>query len=157
LLIKQNKTQLVNVGSEDRHWLKSKRRKPKKIVLFTLIFLLLGVIGSAVAFIGYQTYVPRYHSDLSMAEIGVKHLETAITLMKTLPKNPLNAQSVNQAQREFSAASTTFVQLDNDLMSLPGVSTSVPLYGTRLSAALHLVPLAMEVSKAGLPVAMHSV
>lgn len=142
-------SQWADEGRKDRQWKKNKKRKPKKIYFFTLIFLLLCIVGSGFAIIGYQTYSAKYHSDFSLAQTGVKHLETATSLLKTLPKSPLDAQTVNQAQHEFFAASTSFTQVDNDLTSLPGVSTMVPVYGTRLSAALHLVPLAKEVSQAG--------
>src|SRR5438093_1244216 len=39
---------------------------------------------------------------------------------------------------------------DDDLSSLPGISTLVPGYGSRLSAALHILPIAIEVSRAGI-------
>jgi len=127
-----------------------KKHKIKKFYILTLIFLLLCIIGSGVAIAGYQTYDVKYHSYLSLAQVGIKHLQTAVTLMQALPKKPLDAPTVNQAQHEFSAASTTFIQLDNGLKSLPGISTSIPVYGTRLSAALHVLPLAIEISQAGL-------
>jgi len=77
-------------------------------------------------------------------------LRKAGTLMETLSQNPLDSQTVNQARQEFAAALPAFVQLDSNLKSLPGVSTSIPIYGARLNAALHLAPVAIELSQAGL-------
>jgi len=82
--------------------------------------------------------------------VGMQHLRTAETILKMLPKNPFDAQSVSQAQHEFAASLAAFVQVDNDLKSLPGISTSIPVYGARLSAALHVLPIAIEVSQAGI-------
>ncbi len=127
-----------------------KKHKLKKFYILTIIFLLLCLLGSGVAIVGYQTYDAKYHSYLTLAQTGIKHLQTAMTLMQTLPKKPLDAPTVNQARHEFSTASATFIQLDNGLKSLPGISTSIPVYGARLSAALHVLPLAIEVSQAGL-------
>ncbi len=128
----------------------SKKRRSKKFYFLTLILLLLILAGSGVAFVGFQTYDAKYHSYLSLAQAGIKHLQTAATLLQTLQKKPLAAPAVSQAQHEFSAASTDFIQLDHGLQSLPGISTSVPVYGTRLGAALHLLPLAIELAQAGL-------
>jgi hypothetical protein len=80
----------------------------------------------------------------------MQHLRTAETLLKTLSKNPFDTQSVSQAQHEFAASSAAFGQVDNDLKSLPGISTSVPVYGARLSGAFHVLPLAIEVSQTGI-------
>jgi len=73
----------------------------------------------------------------------------AVTLLKALPKDSFDAQSVRQAQHEFAAGLTAFVQVDNDLKTLPAISTSIPVYGVRLRAALHLLPVAIELSQVG--------
>jgi hypothetical protein len=137
------------IGKEQGRRVQGKKSKSKKIYFFTLILLLLCIIGSSSAFFGYQTYSAQYQNDLSLAQTGVKHLETATTLLKTFPKNPLDAQTISQAHYEFLAASTVFIQLENDLKSLPVVIISAPIFGARLSTALHIVPLALEVSQAG--------
>ncbi len=41
------------------------------------------------------------------------------------------------------------MQVDNDLKSLPAISASIPVYGVRLRAALHLLPVAIELSQVG--------
>ena len=133
-----------------RHIPQAKRRKPRRLFLFALIFLLVCVIGSGVSVVGYQTFNAQYHGDLAQAQVGVKHLQTALSLMQGLSKNPLDAPTVARAQQEFAGASAVFTRLNTDLGSLPSVGTLLPVYGVRLSAALHLVPLAVEVSQAGM-------
>ncbi len=130
----------------------NKRNKlPKKFFIFFLLTLALLCGGDAVLSVnGYQQYSGNYHRDLSLAQVGMQHLRTAETILKMLPKNPFDAQSVSQAQHEFAASLAAFVQVDNDLKSLPGISTSIPVYGARLSAALHVLPIAIEVSQAGI-------
>src|SRR6266446_2026033 len=130
----------------------NKRNKlPKKLYIFFLLTLALLCGGDAVLSVnGYQQYSGIYHRDLSLAQVGMQHLRTAETILKMLPKNPFDAQSVSQAQHEFAASLAAFVQVDNDLKSLPGISTSIPVYGARLSAALHVLPIAIEVSQAGI-------
>jgi uncharacterized protein DUF4012 len=124
----------------------NKRNKlPKKLYIFFLLTLALLCGGD-----GYQQYSGNYLRDLSLAQVGMQHLRTAETLLKMLPKNPFDAQSVSQAQHEFAASLAAFVQVDNDLKSLPGISTSIPVYGARLSAALHVLPIAIEVSQTGI-------
>ena len=109
--------------------------KSKKFYLFIFTLLLLSGVGSGVSLVGYQRYNTTYHSYMSLAQTGIRHLQTAETLLKALPRNPLDAHAVSQAQHEFAAASTDFVHLANDLKSLPAISMSIPVYGARLSAA----------------------
>jgi hypothetical protein len=86
---------------------------------------------------------------MSLAQTGVQHLKTGAMLLGELPKDPVNAQIVSQAQQEFTDAEADFVQVDHDLGPLLGMSRSLPVYGTQASAALHLLPLAIEVSQVG--------
>src|SRR5438309_829740 len=67
-----------------------------------------------------------------------------------LPQDPLNTEVVGNAQHDFAGALTSFTSLKSDLVSLPDALTSAPVYGTRLRAAKHLLPLAIEVAQAGL-------
>jgi hypothetical protein len=136
--------------NRDKHAPQFKRSSPRKLFICVLVILLVCVIGSGVSIAVYQTYSTQYHDDLAMSQVGIKHLQTALSLMKGLSKNPFDASTVTQAQQEFSAASAVFTQLNTDLQSLPGVGTLIPVYGARLSAALRLVPLAMEVAQAGM-------
>lgn len=134
---------------KDKQPMKSKRQKSKKFYIFILTLVLLCVVGSGVSVVEYQTYNASYQHELSLAQMGVQHLRMAVTLLKALPKDPFDAQRVRQAQHEFAAGLTTFVQVDNDLKTLPAISASIPVYGVRLRAALHLLPVAIELSQVG--------
>jgi hypothetical protein len=139
-----------NVDMKDKQLVKSRKQKSKKLYIFLLILVLFCGVGAGLSLVGYQTYDGNYHQDLSLAQVGMQHLQTAEMLLKMLPKNPFDAQNVSQAQHEFAASLAAFVQVDNDLKSLPGISTSIPVYGARLSAALHVLPIAIELSQAGI-------
>src|SRR6266702_3891559 len=132
---------------EKKQSVQGKRRRYKKFCLIALPILLLSVHGGSGTAIA--VYHARYSKYASLAQTGIQHLRTAATLLETLPKNPLDALTVSQAQHEFATAMTTFVQLDDGLKSLPGISAFIPVYGARLSAALHLAPLAIDLSQAG--------
>ena len=97
----------------------------------------------------YLAYEGMYHKDVALADTGMLHLQKAEALLVALPKNPFDAPRVSQAKHEFASGLTALVELNNNLKSLPGYSTSFPVYGSRLSAALHLVPLAITLAQAG--------
>jgi len=134
---------------KDKQPMKGKWQKSKKFYILVISFVLLCIVGSGLSVVAYPTFNASYHHELSLAQVGVQHLHTAETLLKALPKNPFDARSVNQAQHEFAAGLTAFVQVDNDLKTLPGISTFIPVYGVRLRAALDLLPVAIELSQAG--------
>jgi len=135
----------VDKGQE----VKGKERKMRRLYLVAVIIVLFCTLGSVFSIVQYQTYSEKYRADTSLARDGVQNLRTGVTLLEALPHNPLDAATVQNAQHEFGSALTTFVRLNNDLKSLPAISTSIPIYGTRLSAALHLLSLAIEVSQMG--------
>src|SRR6266487_3077346 len=125
-----------------------KWRPEKRYVLIgILVFLLLA--GSVSSVVGYLMYNARYQTDLSLAQTGVQHLQKAESLLGTWSHQPLDAQASSQAKQEFAAALKTFDALNNDIQSIPGIAGQVPVYGTRLSAAQHLVPLAITLAQAG--------
>src|SRR6266581_3219819 len=128
---------------------KRRKRKARKFFPAGLVFLLVCVIGSGLAIGGYQTYDARYQKEVALAQVGIKHLQTALSLMQAWSQKPFDAPSVTPARQEFMTASAAFAQLDTDLQSFSGAGTSIPGNGTRLSAALHVVPVAMKVSQAG--------
>src|SRR6266699_1132131 len=138
---------------KDKPIVSGRKRKSKKLYIIILTLTLVCVIGAGLAVVGYQTYQTysgQYHRDLSLAQVGTQHLRAAETLLKALPKNPFDAQSVSRARQEFVASSAAFVQVNNDLKSLPGMSASIPGYGARLSAALHVLPIAIEATQTGI-------
>jgi len=140
--------QLVRVRVRVR---RKKRRSKWRYVLAGILLLLFlaGSIFSLVGYQMYQTYGTRYHNDLSLAQTGIQHLQKAETLMATWPQKPLDPQLTRQTKDEFASALGTFSLLNGDLKSLPEFARQIPVYGVRLSAALHVVPLAITLSQAG--------
>ena len=128
-----------------------RRKKPRSKKHFVLggILLVLFLASSILSVVGYQTYNARYHNDLSLAQTGIQHLQKAEAFMTTWSQKPLDIQLTGQAKQEFTSALKTFSLLNTDLQSLPELAVQVPVYGTRLSAARHLVPLAITLSQAG--------
>lgn len=126
---------------------KWKLKRRDYVLIGILAFVVLaGVVPLLLAF---HTYSDLYHKDLSQAQEGVQDLHQAEALLATYPKNYLDAGPIEQARQEFTGASLAFTQINADLHSLPGFSTSVPVYGSEVSAVTQLVPIALEVSQAG--------
>jgi len=141
----------VGLKGKDKQRIQGKRQKARRLyfVACALFLLLLGTAGSLFSLNEYQTYNAKYHADMSLAREGIQHLQRGVALLETLQQNPLNAPTGQKAQHEFTASLMIFSQLDSELKSLPKISLSLPTYGARLSAALHLLPIAIEVSQTG--------
>lgn len=139
----------MKVGS--RQWAKGNKQTSKAVYLFIFTFalLLLCVVGGVCSVVGYQTANTNYPRYLLLAQEGTQHLRMAETLVARLPNDPFDTHTISQARHEFAAASTSFAQLANDLQPLSGVSTFIPIYGTRLYAGLHLSLIAVGISQAG--------
>lgn len=119
------------------------------VLLLVCVGMLLLSVGSLISVLQYQSYTALYHKDVSLAQGGEQQLKNAAASLQALAKNPLDDATVVLAQREFSSAYTTFSQVNGDLKSIPAVGTLLPVYGSRLSTALRLAPLAVEISQAG--------
>ena len=139
---------------EGRPLIRVRRKKRRPIKRYVLIGLLLflflaGSISSVIGYLVYQTYDARYHSDLSVAQTGIQHLQKAEAFLTTLSQRPLDPQLSNQAGGEFVSAFKNFSLLNSDLRALPGVIKQIPGYGERLNAALRIAPIIMTLSQAG--------
>lgn len=142
----------INIEGEQIIRVRRRKQRPKKRYLLVGILLLLFLaasVSSVVGYLVYYTYGTRYHADLLLVQTGTLHLQKAETLLATWSKRSLDTQLTNQAADEFVSASKTFNQLYGDLRSLPEIVKQIPAYGTRLNAALRLVPLAITLSQAG--------
>ena len=130
---------------------RKKRRSKRRYVLIGILLVLLCLFesGSVLGLVEYQRYTGMYHRDAALAQTGIQHLQKAKALLAALPKNPLDSQPVSQAQQEFAAALPAFLQVDTDLKSLPGITPSIPTYGAQVTAASHILPLAIEISQVG--------
>ena len=125
-----------------------RRKRPRRVLLIAGLCLL--VIGSVVSMIGYPALSSRYRQDMAQAHVGAQELKEGIDLLRALPANPFDTKSLGQAQRDFSDALAIFSQLGDDLNRIPDTLTLLPVAGARLSAAKHLLPLALDVARAGL-------
>ncbi|HEX6557627.1 MAG TPA: DUF4012 domain-containing protein, partial [Ktedonobacteraceae bacterium] len=130
--------------------LPARKRIARKLFLTVPVLLLVCILGSVVGIAGYQTYSTTYQHEMSLAQSGLRHLQTAVSLIESWSKNTFNASPVLRAQHEFATAYTDLAQLDGDLQAYAGVAPLIPGVGPRFSAALHVVPLAMELSQAGI-------
>lgn len=144
--------QLLQMKMEGKQLIRVRRRKPnsKRRYLLLGVLLLLILASSISLIVGYVKYEGLYRADLSLTQSGTQHLQKAETLLLTWLKRPLDTQLTNQAQGEFTSALETFRQLDGDLQSFPAIFGQIPTYGTRLTSALRLVPLAINLSQAGI-------
>lgn len=146
----------TNTGDEQlvRVRVRVRRKKRKQNKRFVLLGILAAVVmlGSLLSVIGFQVYAytARYHSDQSLAQAGIQHLKKAEALLSVYSKKVLDVRPVNEARQEFAAALPAFTRLETDIGSVPGMGTLVPVYGDRLSAAQRLMPVAIEISQAGL-------
>src|SRR5579859_2233306 len=132
-------------GKQDKQ---RRRKKSRKILLITGLCLL--VVGIVVSAIGYPALSCRYRQDMAQAHVGAQELKEGIDLLRALPSNPFNIGSLNQAQRDFTNSLAIFSGLNDDLTRVPDLLTLVPVAGARLSAAKHLLPLALDAARAGL-------
>lgn len=136
-----------NVGTDrEARGLGPKRKSRRKWLLLALT-LSVVMSGSIASVVGYLALRGMY--QMALAQTGEQHLQKAESLLTELPQNPLDIDKVNQAQREFAAGLTSLIQVNRDLQSLPGFSTDLPVYGSRLGSALRLLPIAIGLAQAG--------
>lgn len=129
---------------QHRHHRHRKRRK-----VFLIASLLLLLFGIVLPVIGYPLLENRYHQDTALAYTGARELQDGITLLRTLPSNFLNTTAVNGARQDFGEALAIFSRLNGDVNLIPGVLSVIPGFGSRLGAAKHLLPLALDAAQAG--------
>jgi len=126
---------------------KNKQRISRKMLLVGVLLLI--VLGSIVSGLEYRTYAASYQRDQVLAQEGMQHLIKVKELLNAAARNPLDASIVAKMQYEFAAAVRLLTQVHNDLKTVPGAAQALPIYGTRLHAALHLVSLSLALSQAG--------
>ncbi len=127
-----------------------RRKKPKRYYVLLGILLTSVLLGTILTVVGFIVYDTRFHSDQLLAQVGIQHLKKAEVFLAGYSKNVLDSYPVNEARREFAAATPIFIHLENDMQLVPASGSSFPIYGNRLYAAQHLLPVAVEVSQNGL-------
>jgi hypothetical protein len=80
-----------------------KMRRPKKRVVLFVVILFLFPASSASPVAGYMEY-HTYQSDLLLAQTGMQHLRSAITLLESLQAQPFAPQNLGRVQQEFAGA-----------------------------------------------------
>jgi len=117
------------------------------VLIAGLLFLFLASSTSAVA--GYLLY-QTYHADLSLAKTGMQHFRSAMTLLESLQAQPFASQSVERAQQEFTGALSDAQAIEASLANFSGIAGYIPVYGSRLTSAIRMAALAVDVSQAGI-------
>jgi Protein of unknown function (DUF4012) len=133
------------LSKQDRRpWWKKNRRA---LLIAALCLLVFSIVAGVI---GYPALESRYRQDMAQVQTGARELKEGIALLRTLPSHPFDTEAVSKAQRDFADALTIFSRLSDDLNRVPDVLTLVPVAGARLSAAKHLLPLALDAAQAGL-------
>jgi hypothetical protein len=125
-----------------------RRLRPWIIICACLALVLLPTVVYGLSL--YQEYSTQYHQDLALAQAGVQDLQSAETVLKEASQGSLDQARIMQAHQHFSTALTDFSQLQNNLAQLPGIASSIPRYGSLLASAQRIIPLAIDVSQAGI-------
>ena len=118
-------------------------------VVASLMFVVFLPLGTGLA--AYSTY----NSIRNVALDGVDHLlavKTLLPISKSDPTAALDAKKLQQAQLEFSAAESDFVQLQQ-LVNRSDVQSAIqqfaPQYSSKLDMAQRLVQVGIDVSRMG--------
>lgn len=126
---------------------KTKLTKKERFIRLSILCAVL-LLASGGAIFGIIEY-SQYNYNMIQVKAGIQHLRNGESLLSQVSKNPFDAQSTSRAQQEFSLGLSLFQHVDSNLNALPGISTWAPVVGSKVTAAQHLVPLAIETSKMG--------
>ena len=118
-------------------------RRAKVGLVVVCVVLVLSGLGGLVGF-------SQYSSQAALAHQAVSHLEAGMTDLRGLQSNPLDGTKVDQARSEFVAAQSGLDELNQNLGQIPGIAGAVPHYGSLLSSAQKVMPVAMGVAQAGI-------
>ena len=144
-MISQEQPAGLQADMQRKRFKRSRRKKSRKVLLITCLLML--VFGIALPAIGYPLLDNRYHQDTALAYTGARELQGGMALLRTLPHDLFNAKVVSGAQQDFGDALAIFARLNGDVNLIPDVLTSA--FGSRLRAAKHLLPLALDAAQAG--------
>jgi hypothetical protein len=132
-----------------KHTRRSRQNRKKYLLLALCILFALTSSGTILSLLLYQTGSATYQRSLAQARDGMQQLHIAEKFLGELQHNPFDVEAVGQARQAFVSAGNDFGQLQVTMQTVPGISMLVPVYGSRIAAASHLVPLALAATKAG--------
>jgi hypothetical protein len=104
--------------------------------------LLCSIVSLPVGLISYA-------QASSAGASGIQHLRAAVSDLGKLSQNPFDTQTIGHARQELQAGLSDFRQVDDALNRFPSPLNLTPGVGSRLAAAKHLVPLAIQGATAG--------
>lgn len=115
----------------------------RPLLIALCVVLLLNSVLWIFNGVGYFTLIRR---DLALVKSASAELQLAGS---TITANPLSPTGIGQARAHMVNAYVDFSQLQSDLRQYPAIAGLTPHYGKLLRAAAHVMPLAIEASRAG--------
>jgi Protein of unknown function (DUF4012) len=128
---------------------KGRKNRKKYLLLGACILFLLSGTAMILSLFLYQTGSATYNRSLIQARDGMQQMRLAEKFLTELQHNPFDANAIGQARLAFVKAENDFGQLQATMQTIPGISMLMPVYGSRIAAASHLVPLALAATQAG--------
>jgi hypothetical protein len=137
------------------HQQRSRNQRMRLLNIVSGVILIIMLPGTLLPLLlGLMAY-NMYSNVNGIARNGMNHLLAVKTLLPSSTSDPLAAldsAKLRQAQKEFQAAESDFIQLEllvnrSDLQTL--VDQVAPSYKTKLAMARHLVRVALDVSRMG--------
>jgi exonuclease VII small subunit len=126
------------------------RRLSRRAIIISIccVLVLLGIL--VPGFFVYRNYDAQYQRGKALAQSGMQHMRNAEKLVKQLTTGSLDTPAATQARQEFNSALNDMKNLKNSVEQIPAVASNLPKYGSLLLAAQHIVPLAINLSQAGI-------
>src|SRR5262249_2356687 len=81
---------------------------------------------------------------------GLQHLAAAEEGAKVLSKSPFDTKTIAALRGDLVAAHDDFSRVRAGLQSLPSMLHGLPIAGSKLASAQHLLPIAVEGTQAGI-------
>jgi hypothetical protein len=127
------------------------RRLSHRAIIISICCIVLVLVGILVpGFFVYRNYDAQYQRGKALTQSSMQHLRSAEKLVKQLTTGSLDTPVATQARQEFNSALNDLKNLKNSIEQIPALASNLPKYGNLLLAAQHIVPLAINLSQAGI-------
>jgi hypothetical protein len=127
------------------------RRLSRRAIIISICCIVLVLLGILVpGFIVYRNYDAQYQRGEALAQSSMQHLRNAEKLVKQLTTGSPDTLVATQARQEFNSALNDLKNLKSSVEQIPSVASNLPNYDNLLLAAQHIVPLAINLSQAGI-------